>query len=76
MFVKLIMVVVCAAATAFYLRFLIALRKEPDRLRACHWIRLRLTFKTETSPPRARINTLTRAAEKLDEFNISRGGFK
>ena len=63
MVAKLFMIVVCVAAVAFYLRFMIALWKEPERLPIGYWVRLRLTFATnEASEPRARMNTLTRAA--------------
>jgi hypothetical protein len=63
MFARLLRVVVCVAAAAFYLRFLIALWKEPERLPIGYWVRLRLTFATnEASEPQRRKNTLTRAA--------------
>jgi len=63
MLTKLFMMVVCVAAAAFYVRFLIALWKEPERLPIGYWVRLRLTFATEeASEPRRRTNTLTRAA--------------
>lgn len=77
MIAKLFLAVVCVAAAAFYLRFLIALSKEPERLPTCHRARLRLTFTTpKAAELQTRINTMTRVAETLDEYNIGRGGFR
>lgn len=42
MFVKTVMTVLCTAGIAFYVRFLVALRKECKPVSSGYWVRLRL----------------------------------
>lgn len=42
MFLKSVMMLLCAAGIAFYMRFLVALRKESKSRSSGYWIRLRL----------------------------------
>ena len=63
MLVSVAMTVLCTAAMAFYIRFLVALCKECKPRRIGYWVRLRLGSGEESIPEvRQRERPVTRAA--------------
>jgi hypothetical protein len=63
MFVTIVMTVLCAAAMAFYARFLVALRKECKPRSVGYWVRLRLGSGEDTvAELREQKKPMTRAA--------------
>jgi hypothetical protein len=63
MFVMTLMTVLCTAAVAFYLRFLVALCRESKPRPIGYWVRLRLVSGEDTiAELREREQLLTRAA--------------
>jgi hypothetical protein len=63
MFVMAIMTALCTAGIAFYVRFLVALRKECKPCSTGYWVRLRLASDQDTIAARQeRKMPVTRAA--------------
>jgi hypothetical protein len=63
MIVKTVMIVMCTAGVAFYVRFLMALCKESKSRSTGYWVRLRLSSAEDAiTEPQERKKPVARAA--------------